>query len=55
MSDFRNYTIEDDAEKFLNKLNKNSLLIYSEKSLKKINFCNENVKKIELARNFKKH
>lgn len=46
MSNFRNHTIESDAEEFLNKLNKNSLLIYSETSLKKINFCNDNVKRL---------
>lgn len=54
MSDFRNHTIEDDAEKFLNKLNENSLFIYSETSLKKINFCNENVKNLnwhEISKN----
>jgi len=56
MSDFKKRTIRDDAEKFLDKLDENTLFIYSETSLKNINFNNENVKKIswhEISKNIK--
>ena len=46
MENFINNMIKNDAEKILNNLKNDSLLVFSERSLKKINFCNENVKKI---------
>lgn len=46
MSSFKDITIKENAEIFLNKLDRNSLLIYSETSMKKINFTNENTNKI---------
>ncbi len=46
MGDFRNNTIKYNAEKILEKLDNESLFIYSETSLNKIEFSNENIKKI---------
>lgn len=46
MSSFKDITIKENAEIFLNKLDGNSLLIYSDTSMKKINFNNENTNKI---------
>ena len=46
MYNFIDITIKKDAETFLNNLDNKSLLIYSEESIKKINFNNKNVKKV---------
>lgn len=46
MCDFRKNTIKYDAKKLLEKLDNESLFIYSETSLNKIEFSNENIKKI---------
>ena len=46
MNYFMDVTIKENVEKYLNKLNRNTLMIYSPTSIEKINFKNEKVKSI---------